>query len=148
MSEQPVSQSPVRLWKWPAIVLAVVALLVACSYLLFRLAFGDYLAEMKTTRDRLLNEVNYGRTVAEARQLMEQYPVGEVFQEGDERLPEYLLHLSPKSVLIGDDQVWIEFAGGFYHTGFVALRRGGSPGDIRQDLARELIEGLWFYEGE
>ena len=79
---------------------------------------------------------------------MEEYPVGEAFQEGDERLPAYLLHLSPKSVLVGDDQVWIEFAGGFYHTGFVVLRRGVGPGDIRQDLERELIEGLWFYEGE
>ena len=129
------------------VVLAVVALIVASPFLFFRLAFSDYYADLNATRDRLLNDVNYEQTLTQAQQLMGEYPVGEVFRSGDERLPTYLRQLSPNSVQIGDGKVWIEFAGGFHHMGFLALRRGVEPGD-GPHISHQLIDGLWFYEGE
>ena len=129
------------------VLVAVVVLIIASPFLFFRLAFSDYYADLNATRERLLNDVNYEQTLREAKQLMGDYPAGEVFQWGDERLPENLRQLSPNSVQIGDGKMWIEFAGGFHHMGFLALSRGVEPGD-GPHISHQLIDGLWFYEGE
>ena len=69
----------------------------------------------------------------------------------DPRIPLAIRSLGPSYIVVDEEFVILEMAGGFHHLGLKALsqercdRSGGDPGISAPDV-RKLRQCLWFYE--
>ena len=119
-----------------------------------RLAFAAYWAvsikaQIRETQRVLLEDVDHAAVRDAALEFAGKHAKGE-FPGTDERLPETIRALKPKSVLVRDGIVRIELRSKVRHQGLLVAAGGRTPPDPAEyetpQVRRKLEEGIWYYE--
>ena len=101
---------------------------------------------MSKTRERLLNDVDHIAVLNASRLLLQREDLRQqTLLVDDARMPDELRDLRPTYIDVAYERLRIEFGGGFYHQGFLVFPSGAEPLD---NAAVQVIEGLWYFEGE
>ena len=64
----------------------------------------------------------------------------------DVKLPVAIRNLHASYIGVRDDQLEIEFGGGFHHLGFIAYPENATNTPTARIGFQKLLDGLWFYE--
>ena len=101
---------------------------------------GPFLAHERTVKAKerqLLYQTDSQKLLAACREICDKKLTG---GPTNPAMPAIIRSLKPNYVGVGDNEVDLEFGGGFFHYGVTAFRPG-----VRGAGTKEIIPGLWFY---
>jgi hypothetical protein len=103
----------------------------------------DYQAVLTASREVIRNRRDFRR---DPKWHGPSDPAVSLIAPDDPKLPVAIRKLQAASVFAYDDNMRIEFGGGFHHQGFVAYSASFTNTPVTSDGFQKIIDGLWFYE--
>ena len=129
------------------VVLSVLVVSIGVGVVQVGLPLYRMAIQVRETRKRLLNQVDYAAIQGAARELCAKYKEDVDFFLDDPRIPEAIRSTNPTYISVYRRSVRIEYGGGFHHQGFLVIPDGDLlPVPTADQNFQKLLDDVWFYE--